>query len=517
MSPSLKELIVVLAISAVIFAFAKPIALRFSAEADFARRRNVWFALTITAFLSPSFWLYVLVAVPLMTWAGRKDTNPLAFYLLLLHVIPPIPVDIPAIAINALFPLDNYRLLSFCVLIPTAWRLRRSQDTARIRGLQNMDILLLAFGVLQAALFVPPDLPGHMLLQDSATNMLRRAFLFFLDVYVLYFAVSRSCASRRAITEVLSAFCLACALMAALALFEAAKRWLLYVDLARVWADDPSLSVYIFRGNILRAQASSGHPLALGYLLAIAFGFWLYLKSHVAARRARIGAVLLFWLGLLAAYSRGPWFGAIAIYFSFAALSPRGFPRLFKAAGVAVLLAVAIGATPLGTRILSVIPFVGGAVDAETLDYREQLAAKSWEIIQGSPFFGDQLARLKMEDLRQGQGIIDIVNTYVGVAMDKGLIGLFIFVAFMLVALSKTYRSVKALRRSDPDLALLGVSLIVCMLGTLLMIENCSFILGYEKMFYVLAGLAAAYAHLASSAAQPAAVHPTSGSFWKPR
>jgi hypothetical protein len=517
MSPTLKELIVVLAISAVIFAFAKPIALRFSAESDFSRRRNVWFALTITAFLSPSFWLYVLVAIPLMTWAGRKDTNPIAFYLLLLHVIPSTPVDIPAIGINALFPLDNYRLLSFCVLIPTAWRARRSQDAARIRGLQNMDILLLAFGVLQVALFVPPDLPGLPLLQDSATNMLRRAFLFWVDVYVLYFAVSRSCTSRRAITEALSAFCLACAVMAALAAFEGAKRWLLYADLARGWTGDPSMGFYIFRGNILRAEASSGHPLALGYLLAIAFGLWLYLKSHVTALRARVAGVLLYWLGLLAAYSRGPWFGAVAIYFSFAALSPRGFPRLFRAAGIAVLLAVAIGATPIGSRILSVMPFVGGAVDADTLDYREQLAAKSWEIIQASPYFGDQHARAKMEDLRQGQGIIDIVNTYVGVAMDKGLIGLLIFVAFILLPMLKTYRLVKAMKQSDPDLALLGVSLVVCILGTLLMIENCSFILGYEKLFYVLAGLAAAYIHLASSAAQPAAARASSGSFWKPR
>jgi len=125
MSASLKELIVVLAIAAVIFKLAKPIALHFSTEQDFARRRNVWFVLTVTAFLSPSFWLFAVVAVPLMTWAGRRDTNPVAFYLLLLHVIPSIPVEIPVVGINQLFELDNYRLLSFCVLVPAAWRLQR--------------------------------------------------------------------------------------------------------------------------------------------------------------------------------------------------------------------------------------------------------------------------------------------------------------------------------------------------------------------------------------------------------
>src|ERR1700678_2221246 len=374
MSSILKEMIAILMIAAVVFKLTKPIALRFSTAGDFARRRNVWFALTIVAFLSPNFWLYALVAAPLMTWAARKDTNPVAFYLLLLQVIPSIPVDIPVIGINALFQLDHYRLLSFCVLIPAAWRLRRSKDTPRIRGLETMDVLLLAFGVLETILFVPPDLPGHVLLHDSATNMVRRAFLFFLDAYVLYFVVSRSCTSRRAIVEAQAAFWLACAVMAALAMFEAAKHWLLYADFGRGWSDDPSLGFYLFRGRALRAQVSTGHPLALGYLLAIAYGFWLYLKSHVTRRGAKIAVAILLWLGLLAAYSRGPWIGAVAVYCVFAALSAGEFAKLFKAVGVLVLVAGAIGVTPLGSRIVNVLPFMGGSVDSSTIDYRERLA-----------------------------------------------------------------------------------------------------------------------------------------------
>jgi hypothetical protein len=35
-----------------------------------------------------------------------------------------------------------------------------------------------------------------------------------------------------------------------------------------------------------------------------------------------------------------------------------------------------------------------------------------------------------------------------------------------------------------------------CVLGTLTMLASCSFILGYQKMFYVLTGLLAAYAYL---------------------
>jgi O-antigen ligase len=517
MSLSLKEMIVVLGIAAVIFTLAKPIALRFSTKADFSRRRNVWYALTAAAFLSPNFWLFALLAIPLMTWAGRKDTNPVAFYLLLFQVIPSIPIEIPVFGINKLFELDNYRLLSFCVLVPAAWRLRRSKTPERIHGLQAMDLLLLAYGVLQTALFIPPDLPGHVLLHDSFTNVLRRAFLFLIDVYVLYFVVSRSCSSRRAIIEAQAAFCLACGVMAAVGVFEELKHWLLYADFAKSWIDDPRLGFYLFRGDNLRAQASAGHALALGYMLAVAFGFWLYLRSHVQTARSRIGVALLLWLGLLAAYSRGPWFGAAAIYFAFVTLSPRAFPRLFRAVGIVVILVAVISVTPLARRITNVLPFMGGSVDVGTIDYRDRVIEQSWQIIQQHPFFGDQEALFKMEDLRQGEGIIDVVNTYAGIALNKGFVGLGIFVCFILIAVAKAYRPTRRVAKSDPDLALLGVSLVACILGTLLMLENCSFILAYEKMFYVLAGLAAAYAYLHEVPVAHAQTGVQSQHAWAPR
>src|SRR4029077_8972939 len=106
---------------------------------------------------------------------------------------------------------------------------------------------------------------------------------------------------------------------------------------------------------------------------------------------------------------------------------------------------------------------------------------------------GDQDAYSKMQDLRQGEGIIDFVNTYADVAVFYGLIGLSVFVSFILVSLSKSYRQARTLRASDPDQSLLGVALVACILGTLLMISSCSMIFGYVKMFYVLGGLAVAY------------------------
>lgn len=509
MSTRVKELIVILAIALVIFRIARPIVLRFSSQSDFSRRRNVWCALTITAFLSVNFWWYSVVAIPLLLWAGRRDENPAALYLLLLQVIPTVPIDIPVAGIQHLFPLDNYRLLSLCVLIPAAWRLRRRKPGAPVRGFDTMDILLLAYGALQIAFFTRPDLPDNSFLQDSATNMLRRAFLYFLDVYVLYYVVSRSCNERRTIVDAMAAFCTACAVMSGLAIFEAAKRWLLYSDIGAVWTGDPTFGFYLLRGDTIRAQASAGHPLALGYLLAIAFGFWLYLSSHMSASRSRLIVSLLYLTGLIAAYSRGPWIGAATVFFVFIALRPRRLSYFLKSAAVASVVAVAVGMTPVGNRILRVLPFMGGSIDTGSIDYRERLLERSWQLIQENIFFGDQFVLSKMADLRQGQGIIDLVNTYVEVTLQKGLVGLSLFVGFILIALIRAYRPTRALITTDPDLALLGASLVACILGTLLMIENCSFIYGYEKMFYVLAGLATGYAHFSQVRQRKGAHSPT--------
>src|SRR4029077_9251846 len=129
------------------------------------------------------------------------DSSPAALYLLLMQVIPDTPVQIPAVGINEIFPLNLYRLLSFCVLIPAAWRLRKAGVHNSARRFTAIDWLVLSFGALQLVLYVPPDLPSHEILHNSATNVVRQALLFYIDVYLVYFVISRSCSTPQAVGE----------------------------------------------------------------------------------------------------------------------------------------------------------------------------------------------------------------------------------------------------------------------------------------------------------------------------
>jgi hypothetical protein len=491
----MKELIVVFAIAAVIFRLARPIALRFIGHADFLRRRNVWYALTIIGFLSPNFWIFAIFAVPIYIWTGRKDSNPIGAYLLLMHVVPPLLVDIPTIGTSQLFSLDNYRLLSFCILIPTALRARRSVNRDR-NAARATDLLLLGYAVVQSALFVPPDLPNHVILHDSPTNVLRRAFLIFLDILVLYYAISRSCSDRRKIVDSMAAFCLSCGIMAVVATFEHFKGWLLYQALALRWnpLDNYYTMAWLLRGDSwLRTQASAGHALSLGIMMAVAFGFWLYLQSRATTLRARVLTPIVFWCGLIAGFSRGPIIGAVLIYFAYSALKPRAISRFFKAAFVIAIVVGLVSLSPMGEKIVSSLTVTGGPPDSSFL-YRQRLFDRSLALMEANPIFGDQLAMLQMEDLRQGQGIIDIVNTYIGVALFSGFVGLAFFLGFIFTASTGVFRIAKANIFSDPEWGLLGFNILACILGMLFMIADCSLILGVEKTFFVLIALAAAYA-----------------------
>jgi hypothetical protein len=501
----MKELIVILAIAGLTFRLAKPIALRFSADADFLRRRNVWFALTIIAFLSPNFWIFAFFAVPIYIWMGRKDSNPIAAYLLLMHVVPPVSLNLPAIGASQLFSLDNYRLLSFCVLIPIALRARRSLPRDRASRSRLTDLLLLAFVVVHSATFVPPDLPNHVILQDSLTNLLRRVFLDFVDILVLYYAVSRSCNDRNKIVDAQAAFCLSGGIMALVATFEHFKGWLLYTQLAAHW--DPTDAnfqlAWLLRGDSwLRVQASAGHALSLGIVLAVAFGFWLYLQSRSATMRARLTIGIVFWLGMIASFSRGPWIGAVLIYLAYSALKPRAISRLFKAGFLIAIVLGLASLSPIGEKMMTSLHVTGGQPDADFI-YRQRLLDRTLELVQAHPLFGDPLAMQEMEDLRQGQGIIDIVNTYVGILLFHGWVGFGLFLGFCLSALSGAFRVGKSSVSTDPDCALLGFNITACLIGMLFMIADCSLIFGVEKMFYVLVALAAAYARQGKHATSP--------------
>lgn len=487
MIQNLKALVVVLTLAGFTFWLIKATCLQFMARQTFVRRRNVWFALTVAAFTLPSFWLYLAVALPLLAWAGRRDEHPTGLYLLMLHVIPPIGFEIPAIGINQLFHIDNYRILALAVLLPAA--VGALQLPARREGQSTgvVDLLVLAYAGMLFTTQVQ---------NDTLTNSLRGLFILTLDALLVYYVFSRTCRSRAAIVDAMAAFTIACAIHVPVAVFESLRGWLLYQNLGDVWGS-PIAFAYLMRGDSLRAQASLGHALALGYSVAMGLGFWMYLRMRVPKQRDQwLGAIWL-WAGLFAAYSRGPWLVGALTYFAFLVLSPGSLGRVFKAMVILGVLGVLILMSPAGDAVIDRLPFVG-TIDSENVEYRQRLAELSWAVILQSPLLGNPHALWYLEELRQGQGIIDLVNVYISVTLFHGFLGAGIFFGCFFYSAALAYARARRARGDAADDSLIGAGLLACMVGTLLMLGVGSFGTVLAVMYWALIGLALTFAGLPS-------------------
>ena len=489
MSFHFKAFIIVLLVTMATFAIAKSPLQQFISAKDYSVRRNAWLALTTSAFVLPNFWLFIAATVVIVAWASRRDSNPVALYMFLLLCVPPIREVMPGLGGAAVIvEMDHLRVLSMVVLLPLAigmaTRRRDEQDTVapRTRVPLVAGVLIVAYQFLQLGLFFP---------YSSLTANLRSLVLVCFDWLLPYFVVSRYCRSKETIAEVMASFALAAFVLVPLALFEFAKGWLLYQGIEDRWGTTPMIG-YLLRGDSLRAQVSAGHPIVLGFGFAIAFGFWLYLRREDSVGSWRWVGVAALIGGLGSTLSRGPWIGALVAFFVFRAMGPGAAVRTVKSLVGLCLAILGVLVTPYAEKFIELIPFVG-SVDAASVTYRQQILGVTWRLIQQSPFFGTPFYMSYMEELRQGQGIIDIVNHYAAIAVSTGLIGLALFAGAFGVLAFGCLRVSRVCSAVAPDFSTMGAGLFASLVGALLILATTSFYLTIPTILYTLAALIAGY------------------------
>jgi O-antigen ligase len=166
----------------------------------------------------------------------------------------------------------------------------------------------------------------------------------------------------------------------------------------------------------------------------VASGLYLYLQEDVRSRLQRGRRAVAG--GLYAPLSRGPWVGTAVMIVVFIGTGRKAVKRLMLLALAGVLALPLLAVVPGGQKVLDLLPFIG-TVEAENITYRQQLIDNAMIVIQRNPWLGsfDYRSTPEMQSLTQGQGIIDIVNTYIGIALSVGLIGLMLFVCFFAAVL----------------------------------------------------------------------------------
>ncbi len=485
MPEHLRALIVIVILATAVFSLASKTATQLIPARDFKRRRNLWFALTLLAFLTHSFWLYAAAATFCLLLTRRQEHTPLALFFLLLFVMPPATVQIPGFGlINYLIKLDHPRLLALVILLPAFFTLRRQPGVIRFGRLWP-DRLLLAYLLLVALLY---------LRETTLTDSLRQSLYLLIDVFLPYYVASRGLRQLQDFRDTLLAFTLAAMVLALIGLFEYARHWLLYRALLGALDIDWGLMGYLGRGGSLRAAATTGQAIAFGYVLAVAIGFYLFLQASTTSRLQRWLGSLLLTAGLFASLSRGPWIGAAVILTSFIASGRQAFKRLFLLALTGLLSLPLLLIIPGGQKLLDLLPFIG-SVEKENITYRERLIDNSLIVIERNPWLGsvDYRRTPEMQSMIQGEGIVDVVNTYLGVALETGLVGLTIFTAFFVTILQSLRRAIRRFPRHQEEARTLGRALLATLCGILVIIFTVSSISIIPVVYWSVAGIAVAY------------------------
>jgi O-antigen ligase len=494
MSENIRALFVLLLIGLVVQALDRPLRSEALPGAH-VLRRNLWFAMTVAAFALGSFWSFALVAGGLLLWAGRRERNLPALFLALLFVVPPVETEIPGMGlVNFLFGLNLPRLMVLVLLLPVFVRLIRERTLSQGGWTRAADLL---FG---AYVFVQILLLGR---EPSVTSALRGAFYVLVDTVLPFYVFSRSLDNLEKLRDAAAAMVWAGLLLAAIGSFEATRHWLLYSALAQGWGSTDTLQ-YLGRGGLLRAMASTGHAIALGYVLAICLLLYLPMRGRLSPGWRPTALLMLLGAGLLSALSRGPWMGAAAGLVLYLALGPRALKNVLLLMLCGVLALAVLPFLPNGNLLLGLIPFLGH-VEVANIEYRQRLFENASQLIWAHPLLGsgNYTERLAAMGMVQGQGIVDVVNTYVQIALRSGFVGLACFGGFMLFAwlsaLHGRKLSLVAQRRNEADF---GRSLAAAQLAVLVTIGTASSILVIPWVYWCLAGMLVAYARVVKSSVE---------------
>ena len=398
--------------------------------------------------------------------------------------LPQISVEIPGFAgIRYFFSIDYLRILILIVLLPVCFQ-------ARKLAVEKNSKVYLPDRVLAAYILLNLILQAQY---DIATNVIRSILNWGVDVVVPYYAISRSIKDLKSLTDVFMSFVVAATFVSIVGIFEFLRHWVLYLPVGDALGVDWT-SNYLSRGDALRARATSGHPIVFGYVMCIAFIFWVYIKNQITNRVHSTCIALALGGGIIASISRGPWVGLAIGLIMIVLTAPNVWRNILKLSFSGFLVFVGLASIGYAEKIISFLPFVGN-VEEENITYRTRLFNTAYEIILDNPFFGSNDYLLQMEDMRQGEGIIDLVNTFLIVGLNSGLVGLGLFLTFFGWIIFFSYREFKSFEAKS-DYFSSGQVIFASLIGILVTISTVSPIFHVPILYWSISALGVAYINM---------------------
>lgn len=458
---------------------------------EYMRWVMVWLGISTCAFLSPDYWLFCAAAsVVMLALSGRHMEMKVITALIAFMALPHyLRRDIPGVGpVQYLFELDYSRLVALVLLVPIFIRtaLSSRKGTAPLFGIPT-DKWVLLFVILSSVLTARGT---------TGTDALRSTFNNCIDVLVPYFAISRALINLE--TQRIAMLVLMCTIsvLTALTLYELVSSWHLYTPLRNSLNTVLAFTAdYKWRGGFLRAGAAHA-PIPTGMLIVFALGALAYLRPMFRNKGLATLLAVMMLAGIVSTLSRGPLVGLVALAMCLAFF---GQDRIKRITTIILLLTTLtiLGNTPNPVQpYLKFLPVIGESDEEAnwTVDYRYRLIAASLKVASYNPLFGtpNYLNHAALEELRQGEGIIDITNSYLQVLLPKGFVGLALFLGIFGSSLLGLAR---AAMRAPPnsEFRALGTSLIAILVAQMVQIGTVPMLDLTEYATFMVIGLCGSY------------------------
>jgi hypothetical protein len=400
----------------------------------------IWLVLTILGFAISSLALYLVVCAILLSVLSRREPVPIALFVALILAMPDVPIDLPTFGLaEHIIQVGFTTVMALVLLLPTALGNRLPRRWATVaRNWVVLEFAWLAFlGFISA----------------SFTGFLRLLVEQFLTLYLPFQGARKSITTLDQVHRAMALFTSMATALSVIAVFEYAKGWLLYATLPGHWGVEWGALRYLARGTALRAQVSLGQPIAVGFVIAVALLMAQTAALYRGRPKWRLAIIAILSAGLFASISRGPWIGAVAGTLLFTAMGPGGLKQVLRLAASGAALLVIVAFLPGGEKIIDLLPWIGTA-DPGSTSYRKDLFDSITPLLIDNPIFGlpDYDTRPELQHLRQGEHLIDLVNSYIGVGVSSGLVGLAIYLMAHGVVVRGLWKCLKRLSGDEHEL-----------------------------------------------------------------
>lgn len=370
------------------------------------------------AFLSPSVLVYDIAALLIVPLFAQRREQISPIYLFALLTLPNVSTrlgigSLSLITVNA----------TICLTVGAAFA------TALRSGNYKRDWS--HFSTVVLVILVVTMIPSAR--AAGFTNILRAALEGGLVVLLPYYIISRSTRSADDVKRALVALVAVGSTLAAFAIFETRTAWPVYRVIFDHFGVVVSADANVkMRGGFLRSSGPFPEPLSFAYWLALLTMCAVACAWMFKSRAHQALIVLILLIGLFAAQSRGAFLGLACGVIVLFSISGR-IAAVAKSLAVVSIAGMVVYAAALSS------PTVGSIIGIRTdgtrvKDYRETLLERGLEEARKNPLLGVDLETItrNMSDLRQGEGIIDFVNSYLYIILVSGVIGLVAFITAML-------------------------------------------------------------------------------------